>query len=209
LKGAGDLRAKIGGTVEIHDEPLSHLAEHARLSIAFEVDRILDVTVQQGGLGGLPLFERRLAAPYVKDYDAIPGNGPAEWERRFDLSNWGLLSARREGRAVGGAVIAFNTKGLDMLEGRSDLAVLWDLRVSPEMRRRSVGSALFAAAAQWATAKGCHWLKVETQNINVAACKFYASRGCELGAIHRFAYPDLPEEVQLLWYKDLSRVGMA
>ncbi len=201
--------ATVGVSAEIRDEPLSHLAEHSRISIAFEVDRILEVTVQQGGLEGLTLFERRLAAPYVKDYDAIPGNDRAEWERRFDLSNWGLLSARFEGRCVGGALVAFNTKGVQMLEDRSDLAVLWDLRVSPEMRRRGVGAALFAAAEQWARDRGCRQLKVETQNINVAACKFYASRGCELGAIHRFAYPDLPEEVQLLWYKDLSPDGRA
>ena len=28
--------------------------------------------------------------------------------------------------------------------------------------------------------------------------------GCELGAMHRFAYPELPDEVQLLWYKALA-----
>ena len=108
---------------------------------------------------------------------------------------------------MGGVVIAFKTSGLHMLEGRSDLAVIWDLRISPEMRRRRVGSALLAAAEQWAKAKGCRHLTVETQNINVAACKFYASRGFELGTIHRFAYPELPEEVQLLWYKNLSARG--
>jgi streptothricin acetyltransferase len=46
-------------------------------------------------------------------------------------------------------------------------------------------------------------LKVETQNINAAACHFYARQGCTLGGINRFAYPLLPLEVQLLWYKDL------
>jgi hypothetical protein len=25
-----------------------------------------------------------------------------------------------------------------------------------------------------------------------------------LGAVHRFAYPDLPHEAQLLWYKSLD-----
>ena len=101
----------------------------------------------------------------------------------------GLAVGPVRGTLVGGAFVAFNTIGVQMLEDRSDLAVLWDLRVSPEMRRRGVGSALFAAAEQWARDRGCRQLKVETQNINVAACKFYASRGCELGAIHRFAYP--------------------
>jgi hypothetical protein len=44
---------------------------------------------------------------------------------------------------------------------------------------------------------------IETQNTNVPACHFYTARGCELGAINRFAYPTLPNEIQLLWYKDL------
>jgi hypothetical protein len=52
-------------------------------------------------------------------------------------------------------------------------------------------------------AKGCFRLKVETQNINVPACRFYVKQGCVLGAIHRFAYPEFPDEAQLLWYKDL------
>jgi GNAT superfamily N-acetyltransferase len=91
-----------------------------------------------------------------------------------------------------------------MLEGRRDLAVLWDLRVAPQVRGRGVGAALFGAVADWAVGQGCRQLKVETQNTNVAACRFYARQGCVLGALNRFAYPDLPEEVQLLWYKVLD-----
>jgi hypothetical protein len=66
-----------------------------------------------------------------------------------------------------------------------------------------VGSALFARAAAWAKAKGCQQLKIETQNVNVPACRLYAKRGCELGAIRRWAYPGQNDEVQLLWYRDL------
>jgi len=44
---------------------------------------------------------------------------------------------------------------------------------------------------------------VETQNVNVPACRFYARMGCVLGGIHRFAYPELPGEARLLWYKAL------
>ena len=76
--------------------------------------------------------------------------------------------------------------------------------MATEVRRRGVGAALFAATENWARARGCRQLKIETQSINVAACRFYASRGCELGAVRRFAYPELPEETQLLWYKGLS-----
>ena len=104
---------------------------------------------------------------------------------------------------AGGVVIAVKTEGLDMLERREDLALIWDLRVAPDLRGRGLGSALLTAAEACARAQGCKQLKVETQNINVAACRFYAQQGFTLGAIHRFAYPLLPNEIQLLWYKDV------
>lgn len=88
-----------------------------------------------------------------------------------------------------------------MLEGRKDLALLWDIRVSPPFRSKGVGSALLAAAEAWATKRGARELKVETQNINVPACRFYKSLGCQLRHVNAGVYVGLPDEVQLLWYK--------
>lgn len=190
-------------TVQIQEEPLAALAELAKVSIGFEVDRVLDVVPREGGLAGLALVERRLETPYVKDYDAL--EPPSEWGKRFDLSHWGVILARSDGRCVGGAVVAFDTQDVEMLEDRRDLAVLWDLRVLPGLRGLGIGRALFQAAEAWAAARGCRELKVETQNVNVPACRFYARQGCVLGAIHRFAYPDLPDEAQLLWYEELGK----
>jgi GNAT superfamily N-acetyltransferase len=170
--------------------------------MALEVTEVLDVTIHGNGLGGFTLTRRRLEVPYSKDYDAI--DPPLQWPIRFDLSNWQLFAAHIDGRRVGGAVVAFDTADVLMLEGRKDLAVLWDIRVSSDARRRGVGSALFRAAETWSRGRDCQQLKVETQNINVPACRLYASQGCTLGAMHRFAYPELPEEVQLLWYKNLD-----
>ena len=70
-------------------------------------------------------------------------------------------------------------------------------------RGRGVGSALFGAAESWAAARGCTELKVETQDINVRACRFYEARGCRLRAIDRATYPGL-DEVQMLWYRALA-----
>jgi GNAT superfamily N-acetyltransferase len=192
--------------LDIREEALTPaaLSEHAAISIAFVVDRILEVRLLDGGLGGMALAEAAVADPYVKDYDAIEGEGPQSWPGHFDVSNWGLIVARRDGASVGGAVIASRTPGLHMLGGRDDIAVLWDIRVLPRERVRGIGSALFLAAEDWAGARGCRWLKIETQNVNVPACRFYQKMGCTLGAIDRFAYPGLPAEVQLLWWKALS-----
>jgi GNAT superfamily N-acetyltransferase len=190
--------------VDVVEETIAALEDYARIPIAFAVDQVFDVAVSSQGSGKFVLTERRLLVPYIKDYDAAKGEGPTQWAGHFDMSNWGFFAAWMEGRRVGGSVVAFNTPGLKMLEGRTDLAVLWDIRVSPEARKRGVGSALFLAAEGWARAKGCRQLKVETQNINVAACRFYMRQGCALAAVDRLAYSELPDEIRLLWCKDLS-----
>lgn len=193
--------------IKINEESIVVAPELARIPISFKVESILEVAAADGGLGGLILSERRLEIPYVKDYDMMEGENPTEWPARFDVSNWGLIGAHSNGMRIGGAVIAFNTQGVNMLEGRRDLAVLWDIRVSPEARGRGVGSALFQAVEAWAAERGCGQLKIETQNINVPACRFYARQGCTLGSINRFAYCELPDEVQLLWYKTPDSAG--
>jgi GNAT superfamily N-acetyltransferase len=193
--------------LEIQEEPLSALAEHAKIPIAFRVERVLDVSALEDGLGGLVLAERPIEVSYEKDYDAVKREGPTRWPRQFDVSNWGLIAAHLDGQRVGGAVIAFNTANVNMLEQRHDLAVLWDLRVHARERCKGIGSQLFEVAKDWALSRGCRQLKVETQNINVPACRFYARMGCTLGSIDRFAYPELPRETRLVWCMDLDTSG--
>ena len=187
--------------IEVTPEAITSLAEYATIPIVFEVDRVFDVDIPNDILANIILIERTLENPYIKNYDAI--EDPSTWPNRFDMSNWSMFTARLKGRLVGGAIIAFDTPDLDMLEGRSDLAVLWDIRVAPEARGLGVGSVLFRTAETWATKKGCRRLKIETQNINVAACRFYAHHGCVIGKVDRLAYAELPEEMQLIWHKEL------
>jgi GNAT superfamily N-acetyltransferase len=193
--------------LRIIEEPMARLAEHARIPTAFRVERILTVSTPANGLGGIHLSEAVVDVPWVKDYDAIEGEGPTRWPARFDTSNWGLLAAFSASQRVGGAVIAFDTPGVLMLSGRRDLAVLWDLRVRPDVRSRGVGSALFTAVEDWATARMCRTLFVETQNINLPACRFYARMGCTLATIDREAYPGMPDETRLIWARDLLAIA--
>ncbi len=90
---------------------MNQLAEHARVSISFEVNRILRPEVSDGGLGGIKLREIVVAQPWMKGYDGIDGEPPTQWAERFDLSRWGLIAAYRRGERVGGAVIAWNPVG--------------------------------------------------------------------------------------------------
>jgi GNAT superfamily N-acetyltransferase len=187
----------------IAEEGTEVLAEYGGVPIAFTVKSILEVRVIDRGLGGLVLTERPIARPYVKDYDAIEGEGPVRWGRRWDIANWQVLSAFSDQTRVGGCVIAFDTLGVEKLEGRKDVAALWDLRVAPELRGRGIGSALIESAAAWSLRHGCKTFKAETQNINVPACRFYARHGFALGAVNRFAYAEFPDEIELVWYKML------
>jgi len=183
----------------------TELVAHGRISPAFEVHRVFDVGPSPVGAARLHLTERTLEASYWKDYDAEPGNRPIDWARRFDLSGWMIFAAWNEaGGRVGGAVAVHGSPEVDLLEGRDDLACLWDLRVDQSFRGAGYGTALFHAVEEWAHARGCAELTVETQTINVPACRFYARRGCELRRADPRAYPNLPHETQLLWIKRLS-----
>jgi len=180
------------------------LARYGQVSIAFEVRSIYEVAPIEGGLGGLLLRETPVAAPYTKDYDAV--ESPEAWEGRFNLDPWGIFLASASQGPLGAACVAFDTVGLEMLEGRDNLAVLWDIRVQPSGRGQGTGTQLFWHAVEWARARGCTQLKIETQNTNVPACKFYAQQGCILGSINRYGYAStvgFAHESMLLWYIDL------
>ena len=187
--------------IEIREElPTAEtIATYREIPMAFLVKSRYEA--QPKSAGRWDLQEVAVDPPFTKDYDEA--ESPHEWASVFDLSNWIILSAFDAERRVGGALLAFNTRGIDMLEGRSDLTVIWDIRVAPEFRRHGIGSALFENAVQWARKSGCLELKVETQNINAAACNFYARMGCELRAVREGAYPTLPNEIQFLWYREV------
>jgi GNAT superfamily N-acetyltransferase len=200
-----------GKKIAVEEVGPDRLTEYARIPVAFEVQRVLRVESPGPGEWGFRLVEEPVSQAYVKDYDASddPDGRVLNWPRRFDVSNWCFLMAHDGNELVGAATVAFRTPAVHMLEDRSDLAVLWDLRVQPARRGQGIGTSLFQHAADWALSKGCRQLKVETQNTNVPACRFYALQGCTLGGINRFGYaarPAVAHETMLLLYIDLAAV---
>ncbi|MBN2830166.1 MAG: GNAT family N-acetyltransferase [Candidatus Cloacimonetes bacterium] len=186
--------------MNIIERPISEIGLIAEVSIAFEVHSVIEFSSSENGY--IPK-EVVTEYPYTKDYDAIPGNHPGEWSKHFDVSKWGLLIAIEGKKKIGSALIAFDTRNVDMLEGRRDLAVLWDIRVSPEYRMQGVGKALFEEAKKWAKLHNCTELKIETQNNNVGAVNFYLKQGAVLRTIISNAYHELPDECMLLFYLTL------
>lgn len=192
--------------IEIQEVGIELLGKYAEIPIRYKVESVFDVQIVKNGLGRMRLREEKVSPSYVKDYDADKDEGPTRWPKRFDTSNWGVFLACKEDGYLGGAVVAYNTPGVHMLDGRDDLAVLWDIRVHPDFRRCGIGTKLFSYAVEWTRKRKCRQLKVETQNVNVPACRFYLKQGCRLGAINRYGYftdPRFRHEVMLLWYLDL------
>jgi GNAT superfamily N-acetyltransferase len=192
--------------VKIQEIKADRLSEYAKIPIVFEVRSVFQVDLINNGLDGIKLHEEKVVTIYVKDYDSYEDGGPERWVRQFNIHNWGIFLAVDNGRPIGGATVALDTPGINMLCGRKDLAILWDIRVHPDFRHQGVGTKLFQYAVDWSRKKGCKQFKIETQNVNANACKFYAKQGCKLGAIDRYGYaghPKVGHEIMLIWYLDL------
>ena len=57
--------------LEIREGRIGSLGEHATISIAYLVDKILVRSALTEGLGGIVLHESAVDTPWLKDYDAI------------------------------------------------------------------------------------------------------------------------------------------
>lgn len=73
-------------------------------------------------------------------------------------------------------------------------------------RRLGAGRLLMAQAEAWTRSQGLPGIMLETQNVNVAACRFYARCGFVLGGVDQRLYRGFdPETIEaaLFWYRDL------
>lgn len=157
----------------------------------------------QGGLGGIHLVETAVE-PYQKDLGQYAKM--TELAQQFDLRHWGFWLACDDQTPVGGAAVLCRSPQIQMLAGREDLGVLWDIRVAESHQGQGVGPLIFEQVKAWCLQRGLKQLKIECQNNNVAACKFYHRQGAVLGEINSYAYylePDCAHETQLIWYLDL------
>lgn len=188
--------------IDISQQDQSSLNTYCDIPISFDVHATF--ALDTANLQGITLRERTVFRPYIKDIDGGDPARAAQWGKIWDMSNWAIFSASILGKRVGAAIVAHKTPTLDMLERRNDLALLWDLRIHPDFRRSGIGATLFDAAKTWARDHACTQLKIETQNTNVPANKFYQGRGCELGGLNWQAYGAASTEIQMLWYLDLN-----
>ena len=179
-----------------HESP-DCLEEYAKVPTRFEVCSVFQFDGDDPQAAGIK--EQTAAVPWTKDYDAVAGEQPPFWAKRWDLSEWGILAAYVEGQRVGGCAVANGHADLVNYPVLHSTAVLWDIRIHPAWRGCQIGRQLFEAALQWAREHDCTELVTETQNVNVPACKFYQRQGCRLVSIRPHAYATFPDEIELIW----------
>ena len=178
------------------------LEEYSSISIEFKVESEYKLKWSNNGLGGVKFVEESVSTHW-KDYDSKYDN-PSLLIDKFNLSNWCIVSAFDRERRIGGAIIVYDTDGINMLEGKDDLSVIWDIRIDKEYRGKGIGSKIIDRCVEWAKSKECTRVKIETQNNNVGACEFYVSQGAKLSNFNRYYYKEHPDEVQFIWSINLE-----
>ena len=126
-------------SITVRQEPELDLEAYSQVRMELTVRSQFRVEMVGGSLGGWTLTEEPVHPPFHKDYDEHWP--PTSWVKH-DLSNWALFAAFDGQLRVGGAAVAWNSAGLNMLQGRTDIAVLWDIRGT--QRAPAVGSRLAA-----------------------------------------------------------------
>ena len=183
----------------------SQLTLYDQIPMIVHIKSILEIQRIDNGLGGILLKEIPVKER-VKDLGQYEVVG--KYKDTFDLTNWAFFMAFDDNKPIGGAIVLCQTENVNMLAGRDDLSVLWDIRVDDSYKNRGIGKKLFLMTVEWSKKRNLNQMKIECQNNNVGACKFYQKQGALLGEINEYAYykdPDTRDEVQLIWYLDLRK----
>lgn len=173
------------------------------LSMNVDVRTVYEIKRINNGLGGF-CFEEVEVTPYIKDLSVY--ERATEYETNFDIGKWRFYMAFDEEKPIGAMTVAGTTPNLNMLSGRDDVCILWDIRVIDGYKHQGVGQKLFDMGIKRAKEDGYKQMIIECQNNNAPACKFYHKQGAVLSKIDMYAYfleEDCKNEVQFIWYLDI------
>lgn len=189
--------------IEIKEVDKTYFSLYDNVPQNVEIKSEYHVNRVDNGLGGF-VFEEVPVTPHIKDLSIY--ERAMEYEQMFDISNWRFYMAFDGALPVGAMTIAGTTEGMNMLGGRSDACVLWDIRVSDKYKHMGIGQKLFNQGIKVAKSDGYKQMIIECQNNNVTACRFYKKQGALLSKIDMHAYDSesgIENEVQFIWYLDL------
>jgi streptothricin acetyltransferase len=181
-------------------------ADLNRCDNSFTVEAELRLTAEDGRIG----YSVEPVTPYVKRY------GPEIYDAQvyIEKPDHAAWLAYVDGR-IAGQILVHENPGLSRVEGWNRFAIIWDIVVDPPFRRQGVGRRLtpaptcgvrrcgVAQAIAWARDRGLPGVMLETQHINVPACRLYASCGFILGGFDACLYRGVmpgTREIALFWY---------
>ena len=126
--------------------------------------------------------------PYVKRY---PDDAP-DYTEYIDDPEKAVFLAYDEKECVGQIVLLKNWNGYAFIE---------DICVAAASRKNGIGTALMRKAEEWAKDTRLKGLALETQDNNLAACRFYAKYGFVIGAVDTMLYRNSGDrEYAVFWY---------
>jgi streptothricin acetyltransferase len=128
--------------------------------------------------------------PYIKQY---PSN-ETDFSKYLSNPDQTVFFAYLDDELVGQIGIMKHWNGYAYID---------DLVVDSKHRKQGIGRALIQRAMEWTKSKGRPGIMLETQNNNVAACRFYESCVFELHGFDTHLYKGLnptTDEIALYWY---------
>ncbi|WP_028775503.1 GNAT family N-acetyltransferase [Shimazuella kribbensis] len=167
--------------------------EHKPINIdgSFTVDGVLVLSLQNNQITytvqQVPPFEKSYADEVPEEIDEDDSDDSDDLERIVYLAIAG-------DRVVGQIKLKRNWNKYAYIE---------EILVDKQYRGLNIGKKLIQQAIQWAKVGKMPGIMLETQNNNVAACKFYESCGFVLGGFDAFVYKGLDQtnnEIALYWY---------
>lgn len=132
--------------------------------------------------------EENFSEQYIKQYD----------DDEIDMSyvgdeNKAVFLCYEKDNCIGRIKLRANWNGFALIE---------DIAVAKEWRHKGVGTELLKAAFEWAKKKELIGAMLETQDVNVAACRFYAKNRFVIGAVDNRLYSKFStaNEKAIFWY---------
>ncbi|WP_363796348.1 GNAT family N-acetyltransferase [Lysobacter firmicutimachus] len=172
----------------------------AAAAFAFDSSFAVDSRLRLRSEGGAIAYDIEPLPPYRKRYGDEPGD--EDLDEHFEGEQAAGFLAILDGAVIGRVLVSTAWNGLALID---------DIAVDAGQRRSGAGAALLQRATDWARERGLPGVVLETQDRNVAACRFYARHGFVLGGYDRMHYahdPALREETALFWYLDLGGLGL-
>lgn len=156
---------------------------------SFEVFGRIDPTYSNGRWTYIEvLFEER----FEKMYDTYDEKAIEQYVLNNDKTAFFIYL---NGEAAGRILVEKNWNGY---------CYIVDIFIKKQFKQKGLGKELLKKSIDWSKQNYLSGVMVETQDINLTACRFYKNLGFEIGGLDKFLYDrrddTINKEVAVFWY---------